>query len=165
MVTQLAQNMNQVMNVKIYEQYGRSNSVSECVRLVRKPTTMAFLASLPLVMVAWFAIPWTVDLFIPKYVDAAPMMQWIMLTMPLTLLSLPATILWANGRGIYYFAPAIIGFMTFVGFTYLLHQLSIGVTSVIIASMLGNLMYSLLSYALILLLVLKEKQIRYNRGR
>jgi len=161
-VTQLAQNMNQVMQVKIYEQYGRSNSVSECVRLVRKPTTIAFLASLPLVAVAWLAIPWAIGFFIPKYVDAAPMMQWIVLTMPLTFLSLPATILWASGRGFYFFTPAIVGFLTFVGGAYLLHGLGIGVVGVLIASMLGNLMYSLLSYALIFFLGLERKLTMHN---
>lgn len=161
---QLAQNMNQVMNVKIYEQYGRSGRVTDCVRLIWKPMAFGFLASLPLITVGWFALPWVVSLLIPKYVGAILMTRVMLLAMPITFLSLPAAILWATGRRIDCFAGVIAGFLAFVGLSCLLHQLNIGVLSVLIASMLGQVIYVLVSYVLILRLIVHERRVCADKG-
>jgi O-antigen/teichoic acid export membrane protein len=157
-VVQLAQNMNQVMNVKIYEQYGRSGQVADCVRLIFKPTALALLASLPLIFVGWFELPWAVNLLIPKYVGAIPMMRVMLLAMPITFLSLPATILWATGRRIDCFASVIAGFVAFAGLSCLLYALNVGALSVLIASILGQALNVLVSYMLILRLVRQERR-------
>lgn len=157
MVFQLAQNMNQVMNVKVYEQYGRSGRVEDCLRLIFKPMSFAFLASLPLIAVGWFALPWVVNLLIPKYVGAISMIRVMLLAMPITFLSLPVTILWATGRRIDCFASVIVGFISFAGLSYLLYRLNVGVLSVLIASILGQAINVLVSYILILRLVIQKK--------
>lgn len=156
-VVQLAQNMNQVMNVKIYEQYGRSGQVRDCIHLIYKPLAFAFLASLPLIAVGWFVLPWVMNPLIPKYVGAISMMQVMLLMMPITFLSLPITILWAMGRLINCFAGVIVGFVSFAGLSFLLYRMNVGVISVIIASTLGQAINILVSYMLILRLVLQEK--------
>lgn len=164
MVAQLAQNVNQVMGVKIYEQYGRSGRVGDCVRLIVKPMAFAFLASLPLILVGWFALPSAVSLLIPKYVGAISMMRVMLLAMPITFLSLPVTVLWATGRRIDCFAGVISGFVAFAGLSYLLYRLNVGVLSVLIASMLGQAINILVSYVLILRLALEEKRIPAATG-
>lgn len=157
-VAQLAQNMNQVMNVKIYEQYGRSGRVEDCARLILKPTAFAFLASLPLILAGWFALPWAVSLLIPKYLGAISMMRVMLLAMPIMFLSLPVTILWATGRRIDCFTSVIAGFMAFVGLSFLFDRLNVGVLSVLIASILGQAINVLVSYLLILKVVHQQRQ-------
>ena len=160
---QLAQNMNQVMVVKIYERYGRSGRVEDCVRLIFKPTAFAFLASLPLMVAGWFALPWAVGLLIPNYVGAISMMRVMLLAMPIMFLSLPITILWATGRRIDCFVSVIAGFMAFAGLSCLLYLLNVGALSVLIASILGRATNIVVSYMLILRLVLQQKRISANQ--
>jgi O-antigen/teichoic acid export membrane protein len=164
MVNQLAQNMNQVMNIKVYEQYGRSGRVEDCLRVIFKPMVLAFLASLPLIVVGWSALPWAVSRLIPKYVGAISMTRVVLLSMPITFLSLPVTILWATGRLIDCFTGVIVGFLAFAGLSYLLYRLNVGALSVLIASILGQAINVLVSYMLILRLVLKEKRTSTDKG-
>jgi O-antigen/teichoic acid export membrane protein len=156
---QLPQNMNQVMAVKIYQQYGRSGSARDCVYLILKPMALAALASLPLIAVGWFALPWVVGLLIPKYVGAIAMMRVMLLSMPLTFLSLPTTILWAMNRRIDCFAGVISGFVVFASLSYLFYRMNVGALGVLIASILGQVTNVLVSYLLILRLVLYEKSV------
>jgi len=164
-VFQLAQNMNQVMNVKVYEQYGRSSRVRDCLRLIIKPVAFAFLASLPLIAIGWFAMPWAVNLLIPKYTGAISMMRVMLLAMPVTFLSLPITILWARARRIDCFAGVIAGFLTFAGLSYLGNRMNFGVISVLIASLVGQAINVLVSYMLILRLVIHEKRTAAYKGK
>jgi O-antigen/teichoic acid export membrane protein len=158
LISQLAQNMNQVMNVKIYEQYGRSGRVKDCIRLIYKPMALAVLASFPVIVVGWFALPWVVSQLIPKYVDAVSMMRVMLLIMPLTFLNLPITILWAKGRRFDFFISVISGFSVFVGFSCVLFlsQPNIGALCVPIASILGQAIVALTAYVLIFRLVRHE---------
>lgn len=157
-LSQLAQNLNQVMNVKIYGQYGRSGQVADCVRLILKPVAFAFMASLPLIIAGWLAMPWAVNLLIPKYGAAIPMMRVTLLALPISLLSLPTTILWATGRRFDCFASVILGFATFVVLCGLLHKMHVGNLSVLIASVLGQTINVLVSYMLILNLFLRQRK-------
>lgn len=158
-VVQLALNMNQVMGVKIYEQYGRTGRVADCMRLIFKPMMWAFLASLPLITVGWVAMPWAVSLLLPKYVGAVSMGQVMLAMLPITFLSLPITVLWATGRQFYCFLGVIVGFLSFVGFAYVFRQLDLGVLSVPVASMLGQAINVCASYLLILKLYRDERRI------
>jgi O-antigen/teichoic acid export membrane protein len=119
---------------------------------------LAFLASLPMILVGWFALPWVVTLLIPKYVGAIPMMRVTLLTMPITFLSLPISILWATGRLMDCFWGVIAGFLTFLCLSGLLFWFNIGVLSILIASMLGQAIVALVTYLLILRLIRHEKQ-------
>ena len=163
-VVQLAQNMNQVMSVKIYAQYGRSGYIAECVRLILQPMLLAFLVSLLLIVFGWFALPWVVSLLIPKYIEAISIMQVMLLAMPLAFLSLPTTILWATGRLSYCFASVSGGFVAFVALSYLFKRMDIGVLSILVASMVGQTINVLASYLLILKLILQEKRKLSNVG-
>jgi O-antigen/teichoic acid export membrane protein len=153
-VVQLAQNVNQVVNVRVCEQYGRSGRVEDCVRVVLKPAALSMLGSLPVVAIGWLALPWVVPLLTPKYVGAIHLMQLMLLAMPMAFLSLPVTILWATGRRVDCFAGASVGLVVFVGFATVLHKSGSGANSLIIASMVGQLASISVSFLLILRLAL-----------
>jgi O-antigen/teichoic acid export membrane protein len=158
-VVQLAQNMNQVLDVKIYEQYGRTGEIEDCLKRILTPMLLAFFASFPAIVIGWYALPYVVNLLIPKYIEAIPIMRVILFAMPITFLILPITILWAIGTKFYCFASVVIGFLTFVGVSYLLRSLNFGVSGVLIASMLGQLMYIFSAYCLIYKLSLRTKAV------
>jgi hypothetical protein len=157
-LTQMAQNLNQVMNVKVYEQYGRSGQVGDCIKLILKPAALAFLASFPLIVFGWFAMPWVVSLLIPKYIAAVPMMRLTLLALPISFLSLPTTILWATGRRLDCFASVIAGFGTFAALSGIFHAINVGNLSILIASALGQAINIFVSYMLLWRLFLKQKQ-------
>ena len=159
-VVQLAQNMNQVIGVKIYSQFGRSGRVEDCIRLILKPMAFAFLASLPLIVVGWFALPLAVSLLIPGYVGAIWLMRLTLLTMPIVFLNLPVTILWATGRRTDCLASVVWGFFTFVGLSFLLYRLDVGASGVLIASLLGQATNVVVSYALVRRLVFQERALQ-----
>lgn len=154
----LAQNINQVINVRIYAQYGSSGRVRDCLNLIYKPMAFAFLMSLPLVLVGWLSMPWAVSMLIPKYVGAIPIMRVVLVVMPITFLSLLVTIIWATGRWILCFKGVTAGFVTFVGLSYVSCRLNMDVLSIPIASMLGQMVNVIVSYILILRLVRQEKK-------
>jgi O-antigen/teichoic acid export membrane protein len=156
-VVQLSQNMNQVLSVKICEQYGRSHCVEDCLLLIVKPIIVAFLASLPLIGVAWLLLPWVVTHLIPNYIDAIQVMQIMLLMMPILFLRLPASILLAAARRMDTFISVITGFLVFVGCSYLFYKLDFGMVSVAIASILGQIVSLLAVYLIVLKLIRWEK--------
>lgn len=155
---QLAQNMNQVISVKVFEQYGRSAQVGDCRRLIVLPLVLALLASIPMIVVGWFALPWLVEVFVPKYVDAITMMRVMLFAIPLTFLNLPMSILQATGHRVYYAIAVMVGFSAFVGASYILYCFGFGAIGVIVASMLGQVINVLMAQVLISRLVHHEKQ-------
>lgn len=163
MLMQMAQNINHVMNIKVYEQYGRSNRTNDCIHLIIRPTTVGLLSSIPLVISGWFLLPPLVNLLIPQYINAIPMMRLMLLTMPITLLSLPTSILWAAGKLFDCFISVIIGFLIFILSAFLFHNLHLGALGVIIASIIGQVLNIFVSYILILKLAVQEGTFLQNR--
>lgn len=147
--SQLAANMNQVITVRIIEQYGRFARMTDCLHLVVKPTVYAFVASIPLVAVAWCLMPWAVRTFIPRYLDATLMVQIMLAMVSLTVLQLPIAMLWASARIRDCFMAAAVGFLAFLASAYCGRALGLGVTSVVAGSVFGNMTMSLVSYGFI----------------
>ncbi len=161
-VAQLAQNMNQVLSVKVYEQYGRTHRVEDCLRLILKPLALACLASIPLIAVGWFLLPWVVRFLTPKFVDAILMAQLMLLMLPITFLRLFGSILWATGRRIYCLVPVVAGFLAFVGCSWLLHRLHVGVLSGVLSVAIGSMagvIVNILGFCVVIwLLIGQERQ-------
>lgn len=157
LVAELAQNMNHVINVKIYEQYGRTGRAVDCVRLIFKPTAMAVAASLPLIAAGWFALPYVIAVLMPKYVGAISFMRLMLFAMPITFLNLPNTVLWATGRWADCFLSVIAGFVAFVGLSFVFHPLIAGAHNVLIASISGQVINIFVSYTLIFRLAVKDR--------
>lgn len=161
-VMQLGQNVNQFVNVKIFNEYGRTNCVEDCLRLILKPMMIAVLASLPLVVIGWLLLPHAIRLLVPKYVEAIFISQLMLLMLPIMFLRMLTVILWATGRQLYCFATVGTGVIVFLGCAYLLHWLKFGVPGVAIAFLLGMVANALTSSLLIWLLILQEKRLLYS---
>ncbi|MGA2060510.1 MAG: hypothetical protein ABSG67_08520 [Thermoguttaceae bacterium] len=156
-VVLLALNMNQVLIVKICEQYGRTNRIEDCLRLILKPMAFAVLASIPLIIVGWLLLPWAIRLLIPKYVDAILMAQVMLLVLPLTFVQLIRSIFQAAGFWINCAISDIVSFLAFVGCSFLLYRMNFGALSVVIGSILGLFVSLLATCLLIWRLILRER--------
>jgi O-antigen/teichoic acid export membrane protein len=156
-VVLVAQNMNQVLTVKICEQYGRTNRFENCLRLIFKPLMLAVLASIPLIAVGWFVLPWAIGLLIPKYVEAISMSQLMLLTLPLIFVQIIRAIFRAAGRWIDCAISDGVGLPAFIGCFFLLYRMNFGPLSVVIGSILGLSASLLVSCVLLRRLILRER--------
>jgi O-antigen/teichoic acid export membrane protein len=165
LVVQLALNLNQVLTVKVFDQYGRTNRVTDCVHLIIKPMAVAFVGSIPLVTAGWFVLPWAIRLFVPAYVEATLMMQIMLFMLPITFLRLPSAIMWATGRRLDCLVVVATGFSVFIGCSWLLYRLNVGVLSVVIASIIGVTIVILGYWLLIWRLIFRERHESINPAR
>ena len=156
-VSQLAANINQVITVKIFEQYGRTKSVEDCIRLIYRPIILSFLGSIPLVIAGWLLLPHVILLIVPNYLEAVPMAQLMLLMLPITFLRLPSSIPWAMGRWFDCLVPVAVGFIVFTGLAWFLHRLGYGVLSVVLASIIGTLFNISGYFLLIRRLLIQER--------
>lgn len=155
---QFTHNMNQVLAVRVFQEYGRSGRVGDCRALISKPLTLALSASLPMIIIGWFALPRLIVVFVPKYVDAITMMRAMLLTVPISFLNLRMSVLQATGRRVEYLIAVMGGLVMFIGLSYLLYRLRIGILSVVIASILGQGMNVVVAQVLILRLARREER-------
>lgn len=158
-IDQLALSVNQVLNVKIYEQYGKTGRVNDCIRLIYMPMGFVVMALIPVVCAAWITLPWIIELLIPKYIEALPMMRLVVVAMPIMFLRVPVTILWAVGRRIHCFISVLIGFASFISLAYLFRAQDMGVLSILLASVFGQALNIIVAYIIIARYVVAEKRI------
>ncbi|NLE74858.1 MAG: lipopolysaccharide biosynthesis protein [Actinobacteria bacterium] len=71
--------MTQVVYPRMAEEYGRSNSIPELRRIIRRPMVFIALGMVPVVALAWILVGPAVRLAVPAYAAAIPAMQWSLL--------------------------------------------------------------------------------------
>lgn len=68
--------VSQVVYPRMAEQFGRSHSLPELLRLAWKPMIITAAGLIPVIAVAWWSVGPVVHLVIPAYAAAVPAMQW-----------------------------------------------------------------------------------------
>jgi O-antigen/teichoic acid export membrane protein len=68
--------LSQITYPRMAEQYGRNRRVNDLCQLVQRPILWMALAMVPLVIVAWLAVPALIDFFLPKYAGGIAAAQW-----------------------------------------------------------------------------------------
>jgi O-antigen/teichoic acid export membrane protein len=71
--------LSQVLYPRLAQEYGRSGSVRELVRQVRRPIILSFSGIMPIIVASWFFLPPIVRVLLPKYAEAIPAAQWSLL--------------------------------------------------------------------------------------
>lgn len=153
LVGQLVQNVSQVLSVKICECYGHSSNARAALRRSVVPIMLMALASLPLIGIGWFLMPWAVRVFIPRYIEATFLMQLFLLMMPVTLLKIPTAILWIAVRLLDCFIGVAVGFAAFVLSAFGFHWMHGGLAGVAVAFVVGQVAYLLVAWLFTLRLV------------
>lgn len=75
-VAMIPQALTQVVYQRTSEQYGRTGKIRDLIHIIISPTIIAFGFTLLAVIVAWFAIPPTIALILPKYTEGIKAAQW-----------------------------------------------------------------------------------------
>lgn len=156
-VGQLVQNVSQVLNVKMCERYGRSNSARDALRRIVAPVALMSLASLPLIAVGWLLMPRVVRVLIPRYVEATFLMQVFLIMMPVLMLKIPTAVLWVAVKLLDCFTSVIVGFAAFMATAYCSFRMGFGLPGMAVAFLIGQVTYLLVAWAFTLKLVHQER--------
>ncbi len=71
--------LNQILYPRLSQHLGEGKSVQQLLKFIVKPAAVITLVLIPVVAVAWFALPPLTEWFLPKYVGGIKAAQWAML--------------------------------------------------------------------------------------
>ena len=137
-INQLLQNMLQVMTIKVYQEYGRTGRASSCLAMVWRPSVLLAVAIGAFALIGWWAVPRAVDLLLPKYTAAGPLIRIALILVPISAFQLYGTILRAINMPIRYFWSVAPGFVLFLVCSYVLRGSGLDCGLVLIASAVGQ---------------------------
>lgn len=134
----IPQALTTVYKPRLTELYGRTESVAECMRLIRKPlmlgTPVVAAVGLGLAVVLALLVP----LLMPNYSAATPVMGLMMLMLPLSVLDLPATLIIAMGKMTQQNVSVFAGLVSFVILAQVFGQLGWGLAGMAVATLMGR---------------------------
>lgn len=134
---------------RLTEHYGRSASVRECLGICRKPMLVGGAGMVALAVMMCAAVPIAVTWLTPKYVEAIPTMCLMMLYLPAIMLELPLTLLIAMGHLVQQNVVTYAGLACFLILALASIQMGGGLNGIVVASLLGRLIRTALSYGFI----------------
>lgn len=115
MAMSFSNSLNQIFNVKVIMRYGRTENVWECLKYSMKPALLALILSACVVIGGWLLLPPFITMFVPKYAQAIPVINVLLLSvlifpLSLPLLSLKAALMWrsAAAQAITNFAVTVL---------------------------------------------------------
>lgn len=146
---QLSQAITAVYIPRVTEVFGRTESVHECMKLMRKPMWWGTIVSLSMTIGLWLMLPIIVPVLMPKYVEAIPAMCLTMLLLPIMIFELPYSLLVAMGKKLEQNIAAYAGLLGFVLLSVFAIKLGFGLNGVIIATLGGRIIRLLLTYRFI----------------
>lgn len=130
-----------VLYPRLAEQYDRTGSVHDLLRVAAKPTVMTFAAMIPICILSWVLVGPVLAVVGPKYLDAVPAVQWSLLTPLLTSLTTVGLIFNIIRRQDLYLVAIFLGIGSYFG--SLMWLLSGGVSLIAFpqAMAIGRLVY------------------------
>ncbi len=134
---------------RLTEQYGRSASIRECLGVCWKPMLVGGSGVTAVAAVLWAGIPFAVTWLTPKYIEAIPTMCLMMLYLPALILELPLALLIAMGHLVQQNVATYGGLACFLTLAIASIHLGWGLNGVVVASLLGRLFRTALSYGFI----------------
>ena len=142
----LSNSLNQIFNVKVITRYGQTENVWTCLRYALKPAFLAFLLSFCVVVGGWLCLPPFIRTFVPKYIEAIPVINVFLISVllfpvGLPLLSLKAALMWKSAA-----AQAFSNFLVTVAMILILPKEPIMVA---VASVCGGFSESLVGYGIL----------------
>ncbi len=134
---------------RLTEHYGRSASVRECLGVCWKPMLVGGAGMIGLAVMLCAAMPLAVTWLTPKYVEAIPTMCLMMLYLPALMLELPLALLIAMGHLVQQNVATYAGLACFLTLAIASVHMGWGLNGVVVASLLGRLFRTALSYGFI----------------
>lgn len=135
---------------RVIETLGRTGSVSATLRLCKKPLLIGIPLMFLMVVTACATLPFITPVIMPKYTEAVPTMCLMLLILPLIVLDLPYMVLVALGRVVQQNIAVYAGLGTFVILAMTAVRLDWGLNGVVVSSLLGRVVRTILVYSFVL---------------
>lgn len=138
-----------VYDPRLTENFGKHESCIAFVKWCLEPLQYGLAFVSFMILVGWLSLPLVVPIIMPQYVSAVPVMQVMLLTLPLLLLELPNTLLVAQGKVLNQNMAVYVGLLVFVVVALVCVITGAGLVSVVVASLLGRTVRILLVFGFI----------------
>jgi O-antigen/teichoic acid export membrane protein len=139
----------QVVYPRMAQDYGRGRTVSDIVRLARKPMLYSAAGMVPVVIVGWLLMPILMKLIIPAYVDAVPAMRWGLILAFLTCFQAVTAAFNVARRQDLYVAAILLGVVTYGGSLLLLVRHGVYLAAFPQSMIVGRLVFVIACYVFI----------------
>ncbi|MBL0225447.1 MAG: oligosaccharide flippase family protein [Geobacteraceae bacterium] len=146
----------QICYPRIAEEYGRSNSISGILKIIRRPIFMLSAGIVPFILLVWLALPSIVNILLPKYVEAVPAAQWMLCSAAVLSLAPVCDIFSVTKRLDLYLAAVVVGIIMYSVSLYTLTLGGVTLKAFPQAMLCGRICYIIFSYVMVFVLV-KQK--------
>ncbi|MGA2259168.1 MAG: oligosaccharide flippase family protein [Thermoguttaceae bacterium] len=150
--------LSQVVYPRMSEQYGRTERLSDLIRMTWRPMAYATAGMIPMIAVGEFLVGPFVQLVIPKYVGALPAVRWIMLMPLLTCLGAMSMAFPVVRRQPLNGVAVVLGLASYYGCLMWLLRGGVSLAAFAQAMLLGRVVYVILSSVFLTTLVRREKR-------
>lgn len=117
----------QVIYPKMAFEFGSGKGINELMRISFKPILYVFIFLIPSVLIAWYILPFAIELLLPKYMNGIETARWTMLLLPVAIWGVNNNIfnvvkkqkdlLFSIIAGMVVFTVALLGFYRIKGFS------------------------------------------------
>jgi O-antigen/teichoic acid export membrane protein len=139
----------QVYLPRISQCFGEEKSMRKCLKMTLAPTFFCFAVTLCLTGCFALLFGPIVSYFMPKYMDAVPVMKAFAIAVPVRVLFVPVLTFYAAGKNILYAVSVFSGFAFFgIAATASIHA-GWGLVGIVLAVAFGDVGRTIVSYSLL----------------
>jgi hypothetical protein len=146
-ITQMSQAVLQVYSPKIAFLFGKTSSKIDCARMLVKPFLASLVCMCGLLVAAIICCRPLVQLVMPKYIDAVPIINRIIWASLLPVLQLPQTLLLADKKTIQLVVSSLSSFVGFLVSALLAVKLGWGLIGIIDSYLISRLIIVLMTFS------------------
>lgn len=147
----------QVTYPRLAEEYGKTHSVQQIVKLIRKPVILTSISLIPMIIVAWIIIEPIMKLFVPTYVNAVSAMRWALLLSFVGGFGSVTNIFNVVKRQDLFVMAIFLGILAYgASLVYLIND-SVSLSDFPKAMLVGQAVFMLFCYIFVIYLYVKEK--------
>jgi O-antigen/teichoic acid export membrane protein len=149
--------LGQVLYPRMAEQFGRTESLREAVRLTVKPVLATAAGMVPVIAVAILMVDRAVSLLLPNYVEAVPAMQWSLVVPFLTTFAAPLNAFTLAKRQGMFVIATVVGMLAYLAALWVLTQGEVSLVAFPQAMIVGRLVYTAMGYLLLFYLAYRRR--------
>jgi O-antigen/teichoic acid export membrane protein len=154
----LTSSLNQIIYPKLSEKFGAGMTVGEMIKFSLKPGIYIFILMTLVSIVAYFILPFAIDLILPKYREGISAAKWMLpITVVMSLSTLNHVFIVAKKQHIYAIAK-IAGMLVHIIAVYVLYQISSELTTFSISLLIGKTVFMGLCILFAFLLLDKKQK-------
>jgi O-antigen/teichoic acid export membrane protein len=149
--------LGQVLYPRMAEQFGRTESLREAVRLTVKPVLATAAGMVPVIALAIAMVGPAVSLLLPKYVEAIPAMQWSLVVPFLTTFAAPSNAFVLAKRQGLFVVGTVAGMLAYLAAVWLLTRGEVSLAAFPQAMIVGRTVYIAACYILLFCVAFRRR--------